>query len=179
MTDSRGPNIGFAWLNMSRPTLIALISVSVIGGVSAGASDETQRDTMAPRASSQPQRTRALDVTILTRSDDGHVLCALWPDAEGFPSKWRHAAYDAMSNQPKGQRAHIRFAAIAQGEYALACFHDENNNNSLDTNLVGIPSEGTGASNGAHGFMGPPRYKDALFVISQNGPDALTIRIDY
>ena len=179
MAYSRGPNVGLAWPNMTRPTLIALILVSVFGGISAGASDDTQRGTIALRASSRPQRTRTLDVTILTRSDDGHVLCALWPDAEGFPISWSHAAHDAMSNPPKEQRARIRFAAISQGEYALACFHDENNNNHLDTNLVGIPSEGTGASNDARGFMGPPRYEDARFVISQNGPDALTIRIDY
>jgi uncharacterized protein (DUF2141 family) len=166
MTYARGSKFGFAWWSMARPSLIALSSLIAFANVSAIADDETHR-------------TLALDVTILTRSNDGQVFCALWPDAEGFPIQHDHVAHDGMSNEPEGRRAHIRFAAIVQGEYALACFHDENNNNTLDTDFVGIPSEGTGASNSARGFMGPPSYEDARFVVSQSGPDALTVQIDY
>jgi len=38
-------------------------------------------------------------------------------------------------------------AGIPPGTYAIACYHDENDNGKLDTNFLGIPKEGTGASN--------------------------------
>jgi uncharacterized protein (DUF2141 family) len=56
-------------------------------------------------------------------------------------------------------------AAIPQGTYAIACYHDENNNGKLDTKFMGIPKEGTGASNDARGTMGPPKFKDAKFQL--------------
>ena len=44
--------------------------------------------------------------------------------------------------------------------------HDENENNKLDTNFLGIPKESFGCSNNAKGFMGPPKWEDAKFEIS-------------
>lgn len=42
-------------------------------------------------------------------------------------------------------------------------FHDENSNGKLDRNFMGIPREGVGASNGARGHFGPPKFGDAEF----------------
>ena len=127
----------------------------------------------------EPRGTRSFDVIVETHSDRGFVFCALWPSEEGYPERRDHAARDGMSASLEGERAHIHFEAVPHGEYALACFHDENANRMLDTNFVGIPSEGTGASNGARGWLGPPSYEAARFVVSEAGPDTLTIRIDY
>jgi len=41
------------------------------------------------------------------------------------------------------------------GKYAVSVFHDENSNGKLDTNFLGIPREGVGASNNAKGHFGP------------------------
>jgi hypothetical protein len=37
-------------------------------------------------------------------------------------------------------------------------FRCENSNGKLDTNFVGIPREGVGASNDAKGHFGPPKF---------------------
>lgn len=47
--------------------------------------------------------------------------------------------------------------------YATSVFHDENSNGELDTNFMGIPREGVGASNGAKGHLGPPKFDAAAF----------------
>lgn len=47
--------------------------------------------------------------------------------------------------------------------------HDENSNNILDTNWVGMPKEGIGMSNNAKGRMGPPKYLDASFTVTAAG----------
>ena len=50
--------------------------------------------------------------------------------------------------------------------YAISVFHDKNDNKKMDTNFIGIPKEPIGCSNGATGFMGPPKYKKAKFTVA-------------
>lgn len=38
----------------------------------------------------------------------------------------------------------------------------------MDSNFLGIPKEDYGCSNNATGFMGPPKYNDAKFTLSEN-----------
>ncbi|MCB1144126.1 MAG: DUF2141 domain-containing protein [Leptospiraceae bacterium] len=61
----------------------------------------------------------------------------------------------------------IQFHNLAPGRYAVAVFHDENENNKLDSNLLGIPKEGYGFSNHATGgITGPPKFSETGFSIS-------------
>ena len=70
----------------------------------------------------------------------------------------------------------MEFDDLPEGEYAISIFHDENNNNELDTNFLGIPKEGLGASNDARGHFGPPKYKDVKFYL-KNGSKTITINL--
>ena len=54
---------------------------------------------------------------------------------------------------------------LPPGEYALAIYHDVNDNQKLDTNLFGIPTEPYGFSNNARSKWGPPKYEIARFVM--------------
>jgi hypothetical protein len=47
--------------------------------------------------------------------------------------------------------------------YAISVFHGENSNGKLDTNFLGMPRGGMGASNGAKGHFGPPKFVAAAF----------------
>ena len=60
-------------------------------------------------------------------------------------------------------RASCEFPRVPAGVYALSVFHDENLNGRLDTNWLGIPREGVGASNNPKPRMGPPRFAAAEF----------------
>jgi uncharacterized protein (DUF2141 family) len=68
----------------------------------------------------------------------------------------------------KKNKATATFANMPAGEYAISVFHDENSNGKLDVNFMGIPKEEYAASNGAKGFMGPPKYTDAMFKVNEN-----------
>lgn len=57
---------------------------------------------------------------------------------------------------------------VPHGEYALKIFHDENNNNKLDTWIFGIPSEGYGFSNNADSRLGPPEYEKIRFFMNSD-----------
>ena len=60
------------------------------------------------------------------------------------------------------------FKNLPAGTYAVQYYHDENNNDKMDTGTFGIPLEGYGFSNDARGFMGPPDFEDELFSLDQN-----------
>jgi uncharacterized protein (DUF2141 family) len=134
-----------------------------------------------PAVRAQPgAREARLLVTIVTRNDRGRVLCAIWRGPEGYPTDHARAVGSARDRSIVNRQAHCAFDGLTVGaEYAVAVFHDENGNNQLDRGLFGIPTEGTGASNDASGFMGPPPYHGARFVIPPVAEHTLTIRVGY
>ena len=99
------------------------------------------------------------------RNDKGQVLCALYSSLDGFPKNSQKAV--AKTDAPiVDKKAVCEFSGIEAGTYAVSVFHDENSNGKLDTNFMGIPREGVGASNGARGHLGPPKFDAAAFHFS-------------
>ena len=67
------------------------------------------------------------------------------------------------------------FENIPHGDYALKVFHDENENQKLDTNFIGMPKEKFGFSNDAMGRFGPPSFEQARFRFEES---ATTLRVE-
>ena len=61
----------------------------------------------------------------------------------------------------------ISIDSLEYGNYAIKVFHDENSNGELDSNILGIPTEGYGFSNNASSWFGPPSWEKAKFLIDQ------------
>ncbi len=57
-----------------------------------------------------------------------------------------------------GGTAEACFALSAPGTYAVAIYHDENNNHHLDRTLLGLPAEGYGFSNNIKPLLGLPSF---------------------
>jgi uncharacterized protein (DUF2141 family) len=111
------------------------------------------------------------------RNDDGQALVALYDSADGYPTKASKARASKIAAISNG-KATARFPGLKPGEYAVAVIHDENKNGKLDTNWIGIPKEGLGASNNAKGRMGPPKFKDAKLRV-QSSTLIISINIQY
>ena len=62
----------------------------------------------------------------------------------------------------------ISFDSIFPGKYAIQFFHDENENQKMDFNLIGIPKEKFGSSNDVKPILGPPKFEKMLFEIYQD-----------
>jgi len=66
---------------------------------------------------------------------------------------------------------------VPSGTWAVLAYHDENGNKKLDTNFVGMPTEGYGFSNGAKARFGPPSFKDAAIAVGEgNVPATVTLK---
>lgn len=102
------------------------------------------------------------------RSGDGQVLIAVFKGESGFPGDPAKAWKKLVARVENG-RARVDIAGATPGDYAISVVHDENANNTLDTSWIGIPKEGIGTSNNAKGRMGPPKYRDAKFSVTEAG----------
>lgn len=69
-------------------------------------------------------------------------------------------------------------AVSVPGTYALAIYHDANNNHHFDRTLIGLPAEGYGFSNDAPTLFGPPAFSAARFTAGPGGT-RLTIHLRY
>jgi uncharacterized protein (DUF2141 family) len=59
----------------------------------------------------------------------------------------------------------ITIKNLREGAYSFKFFHDENNNRELDTNWLGVPTEGFGFSNNVLGAFGPPAFEKTVFKL--------------
>lgn len=109
-----------------------------------------------------------IKITIVLENDDGSVYCALHDQAKAFPTEAKKAVA-ALKVKPRGKKAVCVFSEVKPGTYAVSAYHDSNGNGELDTNWIGIPKEGTAASNDAKGRMGPPKFDDAKFELTAKG----------
>lgn len=69
------------------------------------------------------------------------------------------------------------FKNIPDGIYAIALFHDENQNGKLDKNILGIPKEGFGFSNNPKATFSEPTFDEAKFVLKNS--KNLRIEVQY
>jgi uncharacterized protein (DUF2141 family) len=111
----------------------------------------------------QEKETHTITVTISgMKSDKGAVFVALYNSKKDFLKK----NFKGSIMKVTDKKATVIFENIENGIYAVSVFHDENDNKKLDTKIFGIPKEPIGTSNGATGFMGPPKFKDAKFNVT-------------
>lgn len=109
------------------------------------------------------------------RSTRGALVCRLFAGPDGFPSKATYRAQVRVAIS--GSTARCVFPRLAPGIYAVGAFHDENGNGKLDTNFLGIPSEGVGVSNNKRPLVGPPSWNDAKFRLARDA--VLPVRLHY
>jgi uncharacterized protein (DUF2141 family) len=108
----------------------------------------------------------------------GTVACALFESSDGFPADYLRMATNVMVIKIRKTQARCDFEDIPPGTYAMAVVHDENMNGKLDTNWLGVPTEGYGFSNDAKGILGAPSFSAASFMYDGQNDD-LTISLRY
>ena len=72
----------------------------------------------------------------------------------------------------------VAFDNLRPGTYAIGAYHDENANDHLDTNFLGIPSEGYALSNGVRAVLAKPQFIEAAFTVG-NGDRPVGLHIQY
>jgi len=112
------------------------------------------------------------------KNSTGTVACALFKSSKGFPTDYLRSATNIMVIKVRDKAARFDFLDIPPGTYALVVVHDENMNGKLDTNWMGIPTEGYGFSNNAKALLGAPSFGAAMFLYNGKNLD-MTIDMHY
>lgn len=68
---------------------------------------------------------------------------------------------------------------LPAGKYAVSSYQDENGNGKLDTNSLGVPTEGYGFSNDAQGNAGPPKFAQAAFDFDGKTGKSIAFSLNY
>jgi len=134
-----------------------------------------------PPAEAQSAGASTLTVHVTgARNTKGQIRAALFQSAKGYPGDASQAIQtQAADIEPQALSAKIVFTGLHDGVYALSVFHDENMNQKLDKNFMGIPKEGYGASNNPKKKMGPPDFEEAKFQLSGAAGQSLEIKLMY
>lgn len=114
-----------------------------------------------------------LSVRLDTVPRGGTITAMLFDSPEGFedfrsPVRTERVAADG--------RSELQLTGIPPGQYALVLFHDENGNDRLDSNFIGIPKEPIGFSN-AYRPKGPPSFTRAAFQLEGDDATAIEVRL--
>lgn len=106
---------------------------------------------------------------------EGDVRVGLFNNENDFLKK----AVDGKVTRATDGSVVVTFEGLPDGEYAISVFHDENANEKLDTNFVGIPKEGFAFGNNAMGMFGPPSFEKSKVVIKRGATAEQSISLKY
>lgn len=152
---------------MSKARTLAVLSAIFAFGLFSSAAASGEEDT--------PTGTIAVQV-LGVQGTEGKVCVAIYDDADSYPDDDGH--YKVGCSKITDGKAFVVFKDIPPGDYAAFAFHDADGNGKIKKNFIGMPKEGVGASRGAKGFMGPPKFQDAKFAVGLD-KKFIQIRLKY
>jgi uncharacterized protein (DUF2141 family) len=117
-----------------------------------------------------------VDVSNL-RNTKGVCLIGLYDNAKSFSGKGEPVRKVKVSIKEKTATAVLE--NVPAGTYAIAVVHDANDNNRFDTNFIGIPTEGYGASQNKLPFAAAPKFEENKFSTTPNVTTTINIRLRY
>ena len=110
------------------------------------------------------------------QSDKGVCRACLFDSEEAFDSK-ASKPVQCASAIIKDRRSQLQFNGLSTGSYAIFVYHDENNNEQLDRNFIGIPKEGYGASRNKLPYASAPSFQENSFTIQNKTRITLPVRL--
>lgn len=98
------------------------------------------------------------------RADTGTVRGGIYAS----PDVWTEVGGQVAvcTSRVSGGTSRCVLTAPGPGRYAFAFYHDADDDNQLDRDMVGIPQEGYGFSNNARPGMGAPSFESAAFDVA-------------
>lgn len=99
----------------------------------------------------------------------GTLKYSLSNSSKEFGSKKAvESSFKRDSVKVTGKKMKIILDGIPHGNYAVSVFHDENDNDNLDLDLLDVPIEGFGHSNNPKTQKRAPSFNEAKFQLRSN-----------
>ncbi len=107
-------------------------------------------------------------------SSNGKILLGVYNTASSFPKQngtYKNLVVKAVKGTTK-----IVIKDLPKGNYAIALYHDANNNSTMDKNFFGVPTEYYGFSNDARETFSAPSFEQAKITYSGSLSTSITIQ---
>lgn len=135
-----------------------LVTLALMAGQ---AQAQTAVQTTAPAGPTADLLVRVTGV----RNATGMVELCLWRTADSFPDCTASRSVERAHVPAAPGMVEATFSGLAPGVYAVSAFHDERGLHRVETNFLGIPRSGVGASRDPRARFGPPSFRDAAFAL--------------
>lgn len=99
-------------------------------------------------------------------STQGSIRVAIYDNEQDFEQQSR-ALYGEVISDFSTKEKKIQLPLLSYGDYAIAVYHDLNNNNRLDKTLLGIPREPYAFSNNPTAKWSPPTFTQSKFQLRE------------
>jgi uncharacterized protein (DUF2141 family) len=109
-------------------------------------------------------------------NNKGVVQIGLYNSEESFPV-YEKTFKGAAVKADKSGVSHT-FTNIPAGKYAVAVWHDEDEDKTKNTNLFGAPKENYGFSLNIYGSFGPPKFEKVSFKVDSGKKKNIKINIE-
>ncbi|MBN1182606.1 MAG: DUF2141 domain-containing protein [Bacteroidales bacterium] len=112
------------------------------------------------------------------RSSQGRMVIGVFKDEQGFKE-------DKPVERKKFEKASVingkmivKFS-LEPGTYGFALLDDENDDDKMNFNFIGIPQEGFGFSNYYHSSLTRPKFDTFKFVLNGGETQKILIKVKY
>jgi uncharacterized protein (DUF2141 family) len=110
------------------------------------------------------------------RSEKGKLVLAIFKDQEGFKNRKPIKRVELIKSELEGNEFVLN---LDPGTYGISVLDDENENNKMDYNFIGMPKEGFGFSNYYHKGLSKPHFDKFKFKINSNKIKLIDIQLRY
>ncbi len=122
---------------------------------------------------SQPQ-THNLTIKVTNvKSAKGSIQIGLYNNEEDFPHKGLE--FQKLVLKATAPIFTYTIENLPQGEYALALYHDINEDGKINHNLLGVPKESYGFSNNIKPFLSAPAFEKVKFFVRSDTTIIITL----
>jgi uncharacterized protein (DUF2141 family) len=111
------------------------------------------------------------------KNQKGQICLSIFSSSQGFPSNSKRALKAQCFKVTETPQI-VTFPNLKAGNYAVAIFHDANGDNNLNSNALGIPTEGFGFSQNPRIRTGAPKFGDSAVLVAGSSTD-IQIQLQY
>ena len=95
----------------------------------------------------------------------GKIFVAVYRKKDDYPSPSGRYKYSIVDAKAGSTTANLE---LPNDTYAVAVFHDANDNTVMDKNMFGVPTEIYGFGNNARGTFSAPSFEEAAIELKQD-----------
>jgi len=109
-------------------------------------------------------------------NNKGVIQIGLYNSETSFPDYDKN--FKGVSSKADKSGVSYTFTNIPTGTYAVAVWHDENEDKTMNKNLFGAPTENYGFSRNIYGSFGPPKFEEVSLELNSGKTVTLSINIE-